>query len=94
MLQIGDQVILPIPSVDRTGTDPKNVFAEVYKTDGKKVYLGVEAGRIKQPFLSSELEVMSRKRHIKISDQEIPLIKAYRSETSYDCVFMQMEIEL
>ncbi len=36
VLQVGDQVMLPIPSVDRTGTDPKNVLAEVYKTEGEK----------------------------------------------------------
>ncbi len=44
--------------VHRTGTGPKNMFAEVYKMDGRKVYLGVEAGTVKQPFLSSEFEVI------------------------------------
>ncbi len=35
------------------------MFPEVYKTDGVNVYLGVEAGRIKQSSLSFELEVIS-----------------------------------
>ncbi len=84
-LTVGDHVLMPIPKVDRSGTCPKNLEAEVMeKLENGYVRLGTDEGRISVAFRQEQLhKVDGKKRKITVPEREIQLTKAFRSTTSY-----------
>lgn len=84
-LAVGDKVLLPIPRVDRSNTCAKNVVCQVVGKEGKRVWLGTEAGKIEHPYLQEQLCPLKGNKipRLEIPEKTIPLTTALRSVTSY-----------
>ena len=86
-LEVDDNVLIPIPRVDRSNTCPKNLEAKVVSVskDKKHVELGTSQGIIDCKFPQEQLQKVPNggKKHIAVPNKSMTLVSAYRLETSY-----------